>query len=88
MDFKQSQSDKWIICEGSHNGYLKNHKKIIKRKILFKEGEESLYGEDHIISSTPKNHEVIFHIRFHITPNINITETNKKRSIILKTKKI
>jgi len=51
-----------------------------------REDEESLYGEDHIISSIPKNQEVLFHIRFHIMPNINITETNKKRVVILKTK--
>ena len=86
VDVKKSQNDKWIECEGSHNGYIKNYKKIIKRKILFREDEESLYGEDHIISSIPKNQEVLFHIRFHIMPNINITETNKKRGIILKTK--
>ena len=86
VDFKQNIVDDWIICEGAHNGYLKNHKKIIKRKILFKKNEECLYGEDHIISSIPKNNEVVFHIRFHIMPDINITETNKKRIVIIKTK--
>ena len=28
---------------------------------------------DIFISSVPKNQEVLFHIRFHIMPNINIT---------------
>ena len=43
-------------------------------------------GEDSIISSTSKNKEIIFHIRFHILPNIMLTQTNSKRNIILKTK--
>ena len=29
--------------------------------------------------------EVVFHVRFHIMPDINITETNNKRSVIIKT---
>ena len=86
VDFKQDKKNNWVTCEGSHNGYIKNYKKIIKRKIYFKELEGSLYGEDHIISSIPKNYEAFYHIRFHIMPSISITETNKKRSIILKTK--
>ena len=73
--------------EASHNGYLKNYKKIVKRKINFQEIENHLIGEDSIISSTSKNKEVVFHIRFHILPNINITQTNNKRSIILKTER-
>ena len=73
--------------EASHNGYIKNYKKIIKRKISFQESENYLIGEDSIISSTSKNKEVVFHIRFHVLPKINITQTNNRRSIILKTEK-
>jgi len=86
VNFKKNYSNSSIICEGSHNGYVKNYKKIIKRKIFFNDKDGNLFGEDHIISSISKNYEVIFHIRFHIMPNINITETNNKRGIILKTK--
>ena len=87
VNFKKNQSNNKIDCEGSHNGYLKNYKKIIKRKISFIENEGSLFGEDHIISSISKNQQVVFHIRFHIMPDISITETNMRRSLILKTKK-
>ncbi len=82
---KHEERSKHII-EASHNGYIKNYKKIIKRKIHFLEDKNYLKGEDSIISSISKNREVIFHIRFHILPNINITQTNSKKSIILKTK--
>ena len=81
---KQAQGSKYTI-EASHNGYIKNYKKIIKRKINFEENKDFLIGEDSIISSTSQNKEIVYHIRFHILPNINITETNSKRSIILKT---
>ncbi len=86
VDFKATQNQKVNFCEGSHNGYIRKYKKIIKRKLSFQEHNENIYGEDSIISSISKNTEVIFHIRFHIMPNINLIETNKKRSIILKTK--
>ena len=86
VNFKTNTSDEWITCEGSHNGYLDKYKKIIKRKIFFRNNKEEIYGEDHIISSLPQNQEVVFHIRFHLMPEINITETNKKRGMILKTK--
>lgn len=86
VQFRKNDSNGWIVCEGSHNGYLNNYKKIIKRTISFKENEDSIYGEDHIISSIPKNKDIVFHIRFHIMPDINITETNKKQFIILQTK--
>ncbi len=86
VDFKENISDEWIDFEGSHNGYLKKYKKIIKRKVFFKRNEDAIYGEDNIISALPKNQEIVFHIRFHLLPSINITETNKKQIMILKTK--
>ena len=87
VSFKSQLENTKHTIEASHNGYLKNYKKIVKRKIYFEEIKNYLIGEDSIISSTSKNKEVVFHIRFHILPNINITQTNNKRSIILKTER-
>ena len=86
VEFRKYISNNLIVCEGSHNGYLKNYRKIIKRIIYFKKDESIIFGEDHIISANPKKIDVEFHIRFHVMHNIDITETNKKRSLILKTK--
>ena len=86
VTFKMQKEKSRNTIEVSHNGYIKNHKKIIKRKIHFEENEDFIMGEDSIISSTSKNKEAVFHIRFHILPDINITQTNSKRNIILKTK--
>ncbi len=87
VSFKKEEEDSKHTIEVSHNGYIKNYKKIIKRKIYFEEDKNFLIGEDSIISSTSKNREVVYHIRFHILPSINITQTNSKRNIILKTRK-
>ncbi len=87
VSFKKQIENSKHSVEASHNGYIKKHKKIVKRKIIFEESKNYLTGEDSIISSTSKSKELVFHIRFHIFPNILITQTNNKRSIILKTEK-
>ena len=43
---KKHQDEMQCITEASHNGYLKNYKKIVKRKLIFKEDDNSIYGED------------------------------------------
>ncbi len=85
VSFKKISDGMNHAIEASHNGYMKNYKKIVKRKIYYEENKNSLFGEDLIISSISKNKEVIYHIRFHVLPNINITQTNSKKSVILKT---
>ena len=86
VSFKKQEEGSKHTVEVSHNGYIKNFKKIVKRKLYFEEDENSLIGEDSIISATSKNKEVIFHIRFHVLPDINITQTNSKKNIIFKTR--
>ena len=85
VSFKKELDGSIHSVEASHNGYIKNYKKIVKRKINFQENINYLMGEDSIISATSNNREVIFHIRFHILPNINVTQTNSRKNIILKT---
>ena len=89
VSFKsQLENTKHTIIEAFTTDILKIIKKLLKEKLTFKKLKNYLIGEDSIISSTSKNKEVVFHIRFHILPNINITQTNNKRSIILKKKGI
>ncbi len=87
VSFKKQVEDSKHTIEASHNGYIQKYKKIVKRKIIFQENENYIIGEDSIISSTSKNKELIFHIRFHILPNVLITQTNNKKSVIIKTEK-
>ncbi len=75
--------DKFIF-EGSHNGYEKKFSKIIKRKITIDKLNDKIEGEDIIISSKNKNEKIIYHVRFHLMPNISFNITNGKKNIILK----
>ena len=74
------------VFKKSVSSTIKSIGKSKNLEINFEEDENSLIGEDLIISATSKNKEVIFHIRLHVLPDINITQTNSKRNIILKTK--
>ena len=74
------------IFEGSHNGYLKKFKKIIKRKLIIHKNLEKLEGEDSLISYKESDKRLVYHIRFHLADGIVFNFTNNKKNIILKTK--
>ena len=74
------------IFIGSHNGYQKKFKKIIKRKLEIHDNENKIYGEDSIIATKYNNNRIIYHIRFHLVAGIIYNFTNNKKNIILKTK--
>ena len=84
--FNQTSDDEKIIWEGSHNGYLKKFNVIIKRKIIILKKENKILGEDLFISLNKNHDRIIFHTRFHLTPNISSNFTNNKKNIILRTK--
>ena len=86
VSFKKLIENSKHAVEASHNSYIKKYK-IIRKIQYFQENENYLTGEDSIISSTSKNKELVFHIRFHILHNVLITQTNNKRSVILKTER-
>ncbi len=75
-----------IIFEGSHNGYVKRFKKIIKRKLIIHRSECKISGEDSIISIKDMNLKIIYHIRFHLMDGFSYNFTNNKKNIILKSK--
>ena len=84
--FNQTSDDEKIVWEGSHNGYLKKFNVIIKRKIIILKKENKILGEDLFISLNKNHDRIIFHTRFHLTPNISSNFTNNKKNIILRTK--
>ena len=87
VSYNSSQSHKSTIWSGSHNGYMKNFKKIIKRKIIIDNLDNKVSCEDSIISLKAKNKKIVYHIRFHLMPDIQTSLTNGKRGLIMKTKK-
>ena len=87
VSFQKNDFEKIIDFEGSHNGYLRKFKKIIKRKIIIEKNEDKIHGEDSIISLKSTNSKTVYHIRFHLMPDITTNITTNKKNIILKTKK-
>ena len=85
--FESNEFEKTTDFEGSHNGYLRKFNKIIKRKITFNKNEDKIFGEDSIISPKLNKNKTIYHIRFHLMPEITTNLTKNKKNIILKTKK-
>ena len=85
--FESQDHDKKIILTGTHNGYLKNYRKICKRELFINKRKNIFNGEDTIISARSNVDKTVFHIRFHLMPEISTTVTENRKSVILKTRK-
>jgi len=87
VNFETKDEDNLLLFSGTHNGYLINYKKICKRKLSISKKKQLLKGEDTIISTQSIIKKNVFHIRFHLMPEVSTTLTENKKSIIIKTKK-
>ncbi len=85
--FESKDEDGQIILSGTHNGYLKNYRKICKRELFINKKKDLFIGEDTIISAKSKIDKTVYHIRFHLMPEISTTVTESKKNIIIRTKK-
>ena len=83
--FRRESNTAEEIFEGSHNGYLKNFKKIIKRKLIISKDFDKLEGEDSLISYRYTDKRLVYHIRFHLAHGMVFNFTNSKKNIILRT---
>ena len=87
VNFESNDHEKFLILSGTHNGYLTNFEKICKRKLFISKNKKLFKGEDTIISTKSVVEKHVYHIRFHLTPEISTTITENKKNIIIKTKK-
>jgi len=87
VNFEVKDDENLKILSGTHNGYLTNYKKICKRTLFINKKRELLRGEDTIISTKSIIEKIVYHIRFHLMPEISTTITENKKNIIIKTKK-
>jgi len=87
VNFEEKDGESLLIFSGTHNGYLTNYKKICKRTLFISKTKELLRGEDTIISTKSTIEKNVYHIRFHLMPEISTTLTENKKNIIIKTKK-
>jgi len=87
VNFETKDNENLLILSGTHNGYLTNYKKICKRTLFIDKNKEFIKGEDTIISTKSIIEKNVYHIRFHLMPEISPTLTKDKKNIIIKTKK-
>jgi len=85
--FDSKDEEGGVILKGTHNGYLKNYRKICKRELYIDRKKSLFRGEDTIISAKSNIEKTLYHIRFHLMPEISTTITENKKNIIIKTKK-
>ena len=82
-----SEEDKnYIIWKSTHDGYVDNFKKIVKRSIFISKDENKIIGQDSIISTKMHSKKISYSIRFHLMPNSNCLITNNYKSVLIKTK--
>jgi len=87
VNFEVKDNENLQILSGTHNGYLTNYKKICKRTLFVSKKRDLLKGEDTIISTKSIIEKNVYHLRFHLMPEISTTITENKKNIILKTNK-
>ena len=87
VNFETKDDDNSLLLSGTHNGYLTNYKKICKRNLLISKKRDYIKGEDTIISTKSSVKKNVYHIRFHLMPEISTSITENKKNIIIKTKK-
>ena len=85
ISFNKKEDEKKIYWESSHDGYKDNFKKIVKRKLIISKKTPHIVGQDSIISINLKNDNILYNIRFHLTPTCSCLLTNNKRSVLIKT---
>ena len=84
--FNSEINEGYTIWNASHDGYLNNFNKIIRRKLIISNKKNLIFGEDSIIPTKLKSKKISYSIRFHLMPYCNCLLTNDKKSIIIKTK--
>ena len=86
ITYESDENEKKIFFEASHDGYKKNFKKIVKRKIIIYKNENIVFGEDSIMPIKLYSKNDIYNIRFHLMPHCQCNLTNSKKKVIIKTK--
>jgi len=87
VNLETKEDKSLLILSGTHNGYLTKYNKICKRTLTISKKKELLKGEDTIISTKSIIEKNVYHIRFHLMPELATTITENKKNIIIKTKK-
>ena len=85
IKYNYEELDDAFLYESIHDGYSKNFKSVIKRKMLISKKNIGINGEDTIISTKLSSRKKIYNIRFHLTPNCSCLITNNEKNVLIKT---
>ena len=85
IKYNYEELDDAFLYESIHDGYSKNFKSIIKRRMLISKKNIGINGEDTIISTKLSSRKKIYNIRFHLTPNCSCLITNNEKNVLIKT---
>ena len=83
--FESDENSDELIWITMHDGYQDNFKKIVKRKIFISKKTFNIRAEDSIINSKSFKDDIIYSIRFHLTPICTCLLTQNKKSVLIKT---
>ena len=84
--FNHSLNDRYLIWQGNHDGYKKNFNKLVSRKLFVDQNNFIVIGEDSIISTKITTKDILYDIRFHLTPDCKASLTRGKNRILIMTK--
>jgi len=79
--------EEYISWLSSHDGYIKNFNKIVKREINIYKKIDKIVGKDMILNTKVNSKNDIYTIRFHLMPHTTCAISNNKKTVFLKTKK-
>lgn len=84
---EMKENEDYVLWTSSHDGYVENFNKIIKREIKIYKKINKITGKDLILNTRVKSRSDIYTIRFHLMPHTNCIISNNKKTVFIKTKK-
>ncbi len=80
------ETENILSWSATHDGYMDNFRRIIKRKLIISKNYPTINGEDSIICHKLNSKKALYNIRFHLTPICTCLLTNNQKSVLIKTK--
>ena len=87
VTFSEKEDENCVVWEASHDGYLKNFNKVIKRKMNISKKENKIIGTDTILNTKIDTKTNTYSIRFHLMSNCNCILANNRKTVFIKTNK-
>ena len=86
ISLNNEEDESILSWHASHDGYMDNFNRIVKRKLTISKKHPTINGEDSILCHKLNEKKILYNIRFHLTPICSCMLTNDQKSVINKTK--